>query len=124
MTITGRPQVQEQKLSWSRKDGRFAAVDEARVKGGGFIKGPIPLLWINLAACLPGKTLQVGIALWFLVGLKKSPTVMLASKTLTALGVSRDAKYDALQRLEAAGLVSVQRQPGRAPLVTVLPPPC
>ena len=29
-----------------------------------FIKGPIPLDWITIAAKLPGKSCQVGNALW------------------------------------------------------------
>jgi hypothetical protein len=68
---------------------------------------------------MPGKTLQVGLTLWYLSGLQKSPTVRLASKPLEAMGVSRDAKYEALQRLASAGLVSIAQSPGRAPLVTL-----
>ena len=85
----------------------------------GFIKGPIPLPWITKAACLPGKTLQVGIALWYLAGLTKNHVVRLSSKVPKQLGVSRNAKSEALRRLEAAGLVSIEQLPGRAPQVTL-----
>jgi DNA-binding transcriptional ArsR family regulator len=84
-----------------------------------FIKGPLPLAWMHAAAVLPGKTLHVGLYLWYLAGLTKSMTVLLSGR-VSELGVSREAKSEALGRLEAAGLVSVVRQAGRAPLVTLL----
>ena len=33
-----------------------------------FLRGPIPLDWLSAAAQLPGKTLNVGVALWWLKG--------------------------------------------------------
>ena len=85
-----------------------------------FIKGPIPLGWITKAASVEGKTLHVAIALWFLAGLKRSRQVALSQSTLRLFGVSRQASYRALSRLESAGLVSVDRHPGRNPIVTIL----
>ena len=38
-----------------------------------FIRGPIPLAWLNVAARLPGKTLNVGLAIWWLAGMSKPP---------------------------------------------------
>ena len=92
----------------------------AASKGPAFIKGPLPLLWMQRAAHLPGKALHVALALWYLSGLQKCRTIRLATKSLAVMGVSRDAKYDALSRLEEAGLVSVDQRPGRAPVVTLL----
>ena len=37
-----------------------------------FLKGPIPMAWLNAAAKLPGKTLNVGIAIWWLAGMSKT----------------------------------------------------
>jgi hypothetical protein len=37
-------------------------------------------------------------------------------------GLDRNAKYRALAWLERAGLVTVERKLGRAPVVTILPP--
>lgn len=37
--------------------------------GKTFLKGPIPLPWLQGAARLPGKALHVGVVLWFLSGL-------------------------------------------------------
>jgi len=85
-----------------------------------FIKGPIPFDWITKAAKAKGKTLHVGIALWFLVGVKRSRQVALSRSTLKQFGVGRQASYRALSRLESAGLLSVDRHPGRNPIMTIL----
>lgn len=91
----------------------------ARVRGK-FLKGPISLNWLSTAAHLPGKTLHVGLALWFLVGLKRSGTVKLGSSTLKLFGIDRKAGYSALRRLEDARLVNVSRGIGRNPVVTIV----
>ena len=88
--------------------------------GGKFLKGPIPWPWLSQAGRLQGHALHVGIALWFLAGLKKVGTVTLSSSVLEDLGVSRFSGYRALQALESAGLISVDRHTGRNPLVTIL----
>lgn len=122
MTAIPESMVAERKLTWDRESGAFvpAEAGERDRRVAGFIKGPLPLVWMQAAARMPGKTLQVALALWYLAGLKKTTTVRLASKPLNEMGVSRDAKYEALARLEQQGLVSVQQQPGQAPLVTLL----
>lgn len=114
--------VAERKLTWDRESGAFvpAEAGDRDHRVAGFIKGPLPLVWMQAAARMPGKTLQVALALWYLAGLKKTTTVRLTSKPLNDMGVSRDAKYEALARLEQHGLVSVQQEPGQAPLVTLL----
>lgn len=86
----------------------------------GFIKGPLPLDWVQRAAALPGKALQVGLCLWYLAGLTQFKQVRLTSKITEAMGVSRDAKGEALKRLAQAGLVRVEQRPGCAPEVTLL----
>jgi hypothetical protein len=95
----------------------------ARVRKAGqqFLKGPVPLPWLAAAARLPGRTLHVGIALWYLAGLRKTQTVTLSNKTLSQFGVDRHAKRRALEQLEAADLVKVDRQENRNPRVTILP---
>jgi DNA-binding transcriptional ArsR family regulator len=108
--------VAEKRLAWCAKTGSYK--EAARTEG--FIKGPIPLDWISRAANLSGKTLQVALVLWYLAGLKRSTTVSLGAKQLSMMGVSRDAKYEALRRLKEAGLVSVEQSSGRAPLISLL----
>ena len=86
-----------------------------------FLKGPIPMAWLNVAAKLPGKTLNVGIAIWWLAGMSKTTAFKLTGKSLDQLGVSRDAASDGLKRLEDNGLILVKRSPGQRPIVEIVP---
>ncbi len=88
--------------------------------GEKFLKGPIPLDWLSTAARLPGKSLHVAIALWFTASLAKSATVPLSNLAGLPFGLDRNAKYRALDWLEKAGLICVERNLGRSPVVTVL----
>jgi len=88
-----------------------------------FLRGPIPLDWLIQAGRQSGKALHVGIALWFLSGLKGSRRkIALSQSILKLLGVSRHSGYRGLTKLEKAGLISVVRHPGRNPIVTILLP--
>ena len=117
MTLPPTIGVPERRHAWTATTGGHSLVPD---RAGGFIKGPLPLAWVQQAARMPGKTLQVGLTLWYLSGLQKSRTVKLPSKPLVSMGVSRDAKYEALERLRSAGLISVEQTPGSAPRVTLL----
>jgi hypothetical protein len=86
-----------------------------------FLKGPIPMAWLNAAAKLQGKTLNVGLAIWWLAGMSKNTSFKITGKALDQLGVSRDAASDALKRLEAHGLILVKRSPGQRPTVQIVP---
>ena len=86
-----------------------------------FLKSPIPIPWLNAAAKLPGKTLNVGIAIWWLAGMSKTSAFKITSKALDQLGVSRDAASDGLKRLEDNGLILVKRSSGQRPIVEIVP---
>jgi hypothetical protein len=101
-------------------DTQFVRPAKRKRRSQPFLKGPIPLPWLETAAKLPGKCLHVGLALWYLNGVKKSDTVALGNARLQKLGVDRDAKKRCLRALEEAGLIIVDRQPGRNPRVTIL----
>ncbi len=88
--------------------------------GQRFLKGPIPWDWLDQAARQPGKALHVAIALWFLAGVKRTRTVALSGSVLSGLSVKRHSGYRGLTALEQAGLVRVERHPGRNPIVTIL----
>ena len=88
--------------------------------GEKFLKGPIPWKWLERAAQQPGRALHVGVALWFWAGIKRSGQIALSISKLSALGVSRFSAYRGLAALERVGLVVVQRQKGRKPIVTIL----
>jgi hypothetical protein len=92
-------------------------------QGERFLKGPVPLPWLEAAARLPGKSLHAGIALWYAAGLARSAAVPLSNISGVRFGLDRNAKYRALAWLEDAGLITVERKLGRAPVVTLLPGP-
>lgn len=92
--------------------------------GQHFLKGPIPLDWLCVAArrCGRGSGFTVGIIIWYLCGLSKSRAcIRLKGSVVRRFGLTRYACYRGLADLEKAFLVSVERHPGRNPLVTVLP---
>ena len=82
--------------------------------GERFLKGPILMREIAIAACLPGKALAVFIAIHHQTALTGKSIVTLPAKLLTVLGVGRDAKARSLRALEEAGLVNVVRSRGKA----------
>jgi hypothetical protein len=91
-------------------------------KGGIILSAVPPLGWLSAAARLPGKSLHVAIALWIIGSLHRSQIVALSNNTIRWFGLDRNAKYRGLTWLEEAGLVSVRRKLGRAPIVTILEP--
>ncbi len=80
-----------------------------------FIKGPIPLPWVTKAAFLPGhKTLQVGLLLWYTSGLAKSKKGLKITSTACELfSISSSTLRRSLETLETAGLIYVNRSPGK-----------
>ena len=92
---------------------------QARQKGGKFLKGPIPLAWLVAAGALPGKSLMVGVGLWFLSGLTGSREIKPTGRLWQSLSISRQAAYRSLAALEKRGLIGVKRKAGCAPVVTL-----
>jgi len=107
-------------LAWDANAGAFGPAPKIAEAGYRFIKGPLPYSWMKRAGELPGKTLHVALGLWLVAGLRCSRTFSFKRKAAGAFGASKDATYDALTRLEAAGLISVDRRRGRSPTVTIL----
>ncbi len=89
-------------------------------RGEMFLRGPIPLHWITIASHLGGKALHVGLAIWFFAGMKRSRIISLNLSQPEKFGFDRFSGSRALAALEKAGLVLVERHPGRKPVVTIL----
>ena len=90
-------------------------VRQSKIRGGQrFLKGPIPLPDIAIAARLPGQALALFLAVHHQTALTGKPSVTLPARLLADLGISRGAKSRGLQALEKAGLVTVARSRGRA----------
>ena len=64
---------------------------------------------------------MVGVILWHLSGLKKDKrTVLLTSVECGQWGICRQSKGRALEALEKAGLVAIERRGNKNPLVTLI----
>jgi hypothetical protein len=100
------PVIAKKRLQYARSTQRF-------------IRGPIPWVWLCKANQLRGSALGVALALWYLAGLTSSKTMALTNGPLRDLGIDRYAKRRGLAALESAGLVAVERKPGRNPVVTL-----
>lgn len=91
---------------------------------GAFIRGPIPLAWLDGVLSLPGRgPLVVVLALMYQSELERSPSVRVTHKLLQRFGIPPRTSHDALAKLEAAGLVAVTKRPGRCREVEILPGP-
>ncbi len=84
-----------------------------------FIRGPISFNWMQKANDLPGKAGAVGLALWFLKGVKRSSTFAVTAEAETLAKCSRQAFARSLAALAAAGLISVQPKKGARPTITI-----
>ena len=86
-----------------------------------FIKGPLDLEWISAASHLPGKAINVALALMWLSGLNKCKDDLKLTKTAYNLfNISRPTANKALKNLENAGLIKVERKVGRKNRITIL----
>jgi hypothetical protein len=85
-----------------------------------FLKGPIPWPWLARAIALPGKALAVGLMLWLQRGITGRRTVLFCLSRATTHSIPTTTARRAIRGLEAAGLVAIQRRPGRGLEVTLL----
>ena len=88
-----------------------------------FLRGPIPLDWLSVAAHLPGKTINLTLAVWWRHGMSKGRPFKLSQTALRQFNVERDAERAGLARLEQEGLIKVDRKPGQRPYIEILLPP-
>ena len=88
---------------------------------GLFIRGPVPVAWIAVAGKLGVSVLLFGNALWYLCGRNYNKlTFSVSNVSLAEFGLSRQAKYRALEALERAGLIKAHRSGKRSISVTLL----
>ena len=85
-----------------------------------FLKGPIKLSWLSKAANLPGKSLNVALAIRWIAGMNQRGPIKLTGGALQLFNVSRNAVYDALTRLEAAGLIKRTQMPGQRASIEIV----
>jgi hypothetical protein len=89
-------------------------------QGEEFLKGPIPWPWLERAMILPGKALQVALAIWKQAGCQRSRTVRFCLSQGSMWGASAQTTRRGLRALASAGLVTISYPTGRALEVTIL----
>lgn len=92
-----------------------------QVRGGKYVRGPLD--WLQVAGRQRGRALHVALVVCYLSSLRRHKTISLSMSACAAFGLDRFAVHRALNALELAGLVTVDRGAGCLPLVTILPVP-
>ena len=82
--------------------------------------GPIDIAWVCQARQLGVTALLVGLALWYLKGLRRADAFIVSNLMVAEWGIKPDAKSRALRKLEKAGLISIERRGKRSPLVSLV----
>ena len=84
--------------------------------------GTIPLDWLRRSGeVTTGAGGGLVIALWYRAKCSRNGKVRLTKHLRDRFGVDRTVAFRNLEKLQTAGLVSVERTKGRAPVVTLLP---
>ena len=85
-----------------------------------FVRGPIPLDWLQKAMKLGGAAISVGVILWYFKGLKKLSIFKIGIQDIANLiGRSWLTAKRGLIALEKERLIAIQRHNGRKHLVEI-----
>jgi len=106
----------ETRLIYDRRSGEFK---EPPKQSQRYIK-TIPLPWISEAARLPYSAVRVGLACWFMDGCNKQQPFTLSRANCQQFSISKWDKRRGLRQLESAGLIEIQRRPGRLSLIAMV----
>jgi hypothetical protein len=79
---------------------------------GKFLKGPLLLDELLPVARMPGKALAVWLLIRHRTDVNRGDWSTLPQRILREWGIGKDAKADALRRLEQAGLIKIERPKG------------
>jgi len=113
---TTNDHIQVKRLQLDVGSGALVASPKKKL----FLKGPIPIGWLTKAAQLPGKTINVALAVWWRHGMAKGEPFKLTRLALASVCVGEEAASDGLTRLHQAGLIQVERKPGQRPTIVVV----
>jgi len=88
-----------------------------------YLSGAVPLPWLVEADRAGGSALKVGLLLWHLKGIKKTPENLAVTRKVAwdRLKIGRSALARGFDRLEDSGLITTTRGQGKAIRVTLLP---
>jgi hypothetical protein len=87
---------------------------------GLFIKGPIPIAWLQKANALGGSTGTVAAGLWFYAGLNKSRRFRIDRRLDQLCCVTRQTRNLVLGRLQSHSLIKIYPKRGAYPTIEVL----
>jgi hypothetical protein len=106
-------------LDQARRAELEAAAPIKRTKIAPYVM--LPLAWAAKAAAATNTT-KAMVWVWLVHRARKTGNAAVAvpNGALAEYGISRKVKKVALEQLEAAGLIAVERRPRRAPIATVL----
>lgn len=91
-----------------------------------FLKGPVPMSWLNAACTIRRKNaLAASLVIFHMAGLARSNTALTvtARRAKQVMGLGKKFFDRGLRDLEAAGLVRVERSRGRAAVVDIIHKP-
>jgi hypothetical protein len=88
-----------------------------------YVGGTFRLSWLAKANRAHVHGLALALLIKRQIDLEGEEPVTLSEETYDHLGVSRQSRYRALQGLEDAGMVRVERGHGRLPRIWLLEPP-
>jgi hypothetical protein len=94
--------------------------ERRQARGRQFLRGPVPMAWLESAARLPGKALAVAVLIRFRDGFAPGQPVRLSRLLLERFAINRKAVYRALGGLESLGLIRLTRDRGKSPLIEVV----
>lgn len=118
------PRNQQTNRRSGERDSSQTQLDLPRhSKGERFIRGPIPLDRLRLAATCGHSAGLVGVLLWYEAGWQKANPVKLTASDVKAFGIHPKTAKRCLVKMESIGLVSAEFHRGRSPLVTIKPFP-
>ena len=87
-----------------------------------FIHPQISLAWVQALSRCGSLCVHVGIVMRFRHLLEKSDTISATSKKFESFCVSKHQKLRALKKMERAGLIRIEQQPGSNPKVVAVDP--
>ena len=97
--------------------GKKASATKPKKRRQHFVR--VPWMWMEKLIGCRGQTLRVAFVVLYLDWKAKGRPVKLANKLPQMVGVSRRAKWRALNDLESIGLISVERRAKKSPIVQV-----
>src|SRR6188508_2650910 len=109
-----------ERLVWDRHKGKFVPAS-SDIQADAFLKGPIPLDWLSRCRDLSSAAFILGIAVWHSAALhRRQEDIPLTPSILRPFRIAERTKFRVLAQPEAAGLVTVKRERGRSPRVTLV----